>query len=112
MGFGVAWSALVALSPRVEVVAERHLDICVNHDFALVPPDTLRGLMSEVADARPQAIATYCTNLHAAQLAPAVEAELGLPLLDTVSTTVWGMLRAAGASPAAVHGWGSLYAWQ
>jgi len=96
----------------IEVVAERHLGICVNHDFALVPPDTLRGLMREVAQARPQAIATYCTNLHAAQLAPAVEAELGLPLLDTVSTTVWGMLRAAGASPAAVQGWGSLYAWQ
>jgi maleate isomerase len=96
----------------VEVVAERHLGICVNHDFALVPPDTLRGLMREVAQARPQAIATYCTNLHAAQLAPVVEAELGLTLLDTVSTTVWGMLRAAGASPAAVQGWGSLYAWQ
>lgn len=96
----------------VEVVAERHLGICVNHDFALVPPDTLHGLMREVAQARPQAIATYCTNLHAAQLAPAVEAELGLTLLDTVSTTVWGMLRAAGASPAAVQGWGSLYAWQ
>jgi len=96
----------------VEVVAERHLGIRVNHDFALVPPDTLRGLMREVAAARPQAIATYCTNLHAAQLAPAVEAELGLPLLDTVSTTVWGMLRAVGADPAQVNGWGQLYGWK
>lgn len=68
--------------------------------------------MREVAAARPQAIVTYCTNLRAAQLAPAVEAELGIPLLDTVSTTVWGMLRAAGANPAQVSGWGQLYGWR
>lgn len=96
----------------IEVVAERHLGICVNHDFALVSPATLHGLMCEVAEASPQAIATYCTNLHAAQLATQVEAELRLPLLDTVSTTVWGMLRAVGVAPSAVRGWGSLYGWQ
>lgn len=93
----------------IEVVAERHLGICVNHDFALVEPDTLRGLMREVAAARPQAITTFCTNLRAAQLAEAVEAELDVVLLDTVSTTVWGMLRAAGADPSVVRGWGRLF---
>jgi maleate isomerase len=90
----------------IEVVAERHLGICVNHDFALVEPDTLHGLMHEVADARPQAITTFCTNLRAAPLAERVETELGIPLFDTVSTTVWGQLRAAGADPAVVRGWG------
>ena len=100
----------------VEVVAERHLGIRVNHDFALVEPERLRELMREVAaespatQGRPQAITTYCTNLRAAPLAEAVEAELGIPLLDTVSTTVWGMLRAAGADPSAIRGWGRLYA--
>jgi maleate isomerase len=96
----------------VEVVAERHLDIRVNHDFALVPPETLRGLMREVARERPQAITTFCTNLHAARLADAVEAELDIALLDTVSTTVWGALRAAGADPAVVCGWGRLFTWR
>lgn len=96
----------------VEVVAERHLDIRVNHDFALVEPQRLRELMGEVAQAQPQAIATYCTNLRAAQLAAAVEAELGIALLDTVSTTVWGMLRTAGADPSVVQGWGELFAWR
>ena len=90
----------------IEVVAERHLGICVNHDFALVEPATLHGLMHEVAAARPQAITTFCTNLRAAPLAERIEAELGVPLFDTVSTTVWGQLRAAGADPAAVLGWG------
>lgn len=96
----------------IEVVAERHLGICVNHDFALVAPDTLHGLMREVAaDAgvAPQAITTFCTNLRAAPLAEAVEAELGIPLLDTVSTTVWGQLQALGADPSVVRGWGRLF---
>ncbi len=95
----------------IEVVAERHLGISVNHDFGLVPPETVRRLIDEVAAARPEAIATYCTNLHAAQLATEVERSLNIALLDTVSTTVWGMLRAAGADPARIQGWGRLYGW-
>lgn len=90
----------------IEVVAERHLGIRVNHDFALVEPATLHGLMREVAAAKPQAITTFCTNLRAAPLAAQVEDELGIPLFDTISTTVWGQLRAAGADPAVVRGWG------
>ena len=68
-------------------------------------------MMKKAAEAKPQAITTFCTNLHAATLAEAVERELAIPLLDTVSTTVWGMLRAAGVSPAIVQGWGELYGW-
>lgn len=97
----------------IEVVAERHLGICVNHDFALVEPEALRELMHEVTrddgGPPPQAITTFCTNLRAAPLAESVEAELGIPLLDTVSTTVWGQLRALGADPAVVTGWGRLF---
>jgi maleate isomerase len=95
----------------VEIVAERHLDIRVNHDFAAVEPARLKALMREVAAARPQAITTFCTNLRAAPLAEAVESELDIALLDTVSTTVWGLLRRAGADPSGVRGWGSLFTW-
>jgi maleate isomerase len=96
----------------IEVVAERHLGIRVNHDFAEVAPDRLLDLMREVATAKPEAITTFCTNLRAAPLAEAVEAELSVPLLDTVSTTVWGLLRAAGADPAQVSGWGGMFGWR
>ena len=96
----------------VEVVCERHLGIRVNHDFALVEPAQLTVLMHEVAAVQPQAITTFCTNLHAASLAETVEADLDIPLLDTVSTTVWGMLRAAGRDPSAVQGWGRLFGWR
>jgi len=96
----------------IEVVAQRHLGITVNHDFGLVPPQTLRRLIDEVATAHPEAIATYCTNLHAAPLAMEVESRWDIPLLDTVSTTVWGMLRAAAADTAPLQGWGRLYGWR
>jgi maleate isomerase len=95
----------------IEVVAERHLGIRVNHDFAAVEPQTLLAAMREVAREQPQAITTFCTNLRAAPLAEKVERELNIPLLDTVSTTVWGMLRAARADTSSVRGWGELFAW-
>lgn len=95
----------------IEVVAERHLGIRVNHDFAGVTPATLAEMMAEVAQAKPQAITTFCTNLRAAPLAAEIERTHGIALLDTVSTTVWGMVRAAGASPAGITGWGELFQW-
>ena len=95
----------------IEVVAERHLGIRVNHDFAGVDPQALLALMREVAPHEPQAITTFCTNLRAAPLAQQVERELGVPLLDTVSTTVWGMLRMAGVPTAQLAGWGEMFQW-
>ena len=68
--------------------------------------------MREVAPHEPQAITTFCTNLRAAPLAQQVERELGIPLLDTVSTTVWGMLRTAGVPTAQVAGWGGMFQWR
>jgi maleate isomerase len=95
----------------IEVVAERHLGIRVNHDFAGVAPQVLLALMREVAQHEPQAITTFCTNLRAAPLAQQVEREQGIPLLDTVSTTVWGMLRMTGVPTAQVAGWGEMFQW-
>lgn len=93
----------------VEVVAERHLGIRVNHDFGLVDEATLQRLIGEVAQAQPDAITTFCTNLRAAPLAGAVEARHGVALLDTVSTTVWGLLRLCDSDPARITGWGTLF---
>ncbi|MEZ5705682.1 MAG: hypothetical protein R3E56_10605 [Burkholderiaceae bacterium] len=80
----------------VEIVAERHLGICVNHDFALVPPQQLRQMIEEVAQSRAPG---HLHLLHQSPCRRSGEApwrrELkASTLLDTVSTTVWGMLRA------------------
>jgi maleate isomerase len=93
----------------IETVSERHLGIAENFAFAEVKPETIAAMVREVAAARPEAIAIVCTNLHAAPLAEALEAETGIPVLDTIATVVWGCLRLAGADPRGVRGWGRLF---
>ncbi|THU04488.1 Asp/Glu/hydantoin racemase [Lampropedia puyangensis] len=96
----------------VEVVAHTYEALSDNHAFGLLTPELLWQRMQQTLVAKPQAIVTYCTNLRAAQLAQRFEQEYGVPVLDTVSTTVWGMLRAAGADPALVRNWGQLFDWR
>ncbi|GAA3952935.1 hypothetical protein [Allohahella marinimesophila] len=47
--------------------------------------------------------------LQAALLLAELEAELGIPIYDTISTVVWKSLRLAGADTARLTGWGSLF---
>jgi maleate isomerase len=93
----------------IECKAERHIGISRNFDFATVPSADLERLVGEVAESRPAAITTFCTNLKAAHLAERLEAELDIPLYDSVSTGVWKSLSVAGVDPARVAGWGSLF---
>lgn len=90
--------------------AERHLDLHVNYSFAEVEEDTIRRMVREVAQHKPSAITTFCTNLRAAHLAQELEAETGIPVYDTISTVVWKSLRLAGVDTRALRGWGRLFA--
>lgn len=93
----------------LEVCAERHLNDPGNFSFAEVGPEVIAGMAREVAQAGPDCIAAFCTNLRAAPLVPALEAELGLLVYDTVQVTLWKSLALAGADPARVRGWGRLF---
>ena len=90
-------------------VAGRHLELQDNFSFAEVAPSEVARMAREVAAARPDAIAIICTNLRAAPLAATLEAELGIPVYDTVATAVWKSLALAGADPGRVEGWGRLF---
>jgi maleate isomerase len=92
-----------------DCVAERHLSQWVNFSFSEVPPERIAAMAREVARSAPQCLTTFCTNLRAAALAPALEAELGIPVYDTVSTAVWKALRLAGVDTRRVVGWGRLF---
>jgi maleate isomerase len=48
--------------------------------------------------------------MRGARLAADFEAEHGIPVYDTVATTLWKSLAIAGIDPARVKGWGSLFA--
>jgi maleate isomerase len=50
-----------------------------------------------------------CTNLRGGPLVAELEAELGIPILDSVATVVWKSLQLVGADARRVHGWGRLF---
>ena len=90
-------------------VAERHLGLRDNFSFAEVDADTLRAMVREVAAAQPDAIAILCTNLRGGPLVAELEAEHGIPILDSVATVVLKSLELAGADTHRVQGWGRLF---
>ena len=92
------------------VVADRHLRMQDNFSFSTVTADQMREMTREVAAAKPDAIAIVCTNMRGAPLAEELEAKYGIPIYDTVSTTVWKSLQVAGVDTKRVKGWGRIFA--
>jgi maleate isomerase len=92
-----------------ECVAERHAGIKVNFDFSEIEPATVQNMIRDVANAKPDAILVFCTNVDGASLAESVEREIGIPIYDTIATAVWASLRVAGVDPKRVKGWGRLF---
>jgi maleate isomerase len=116
--FGLVTPYLDAVQERIvenyrragfECVAERHLGKCDNFSFSEVTPEQIEAMVGEVAQGRPQAISTFCTNMGAAQLVPALEARHGIPIYDTVSTAVWKALRLAHVDTTPIKRWGRLF---
>jgi maleate isomerase len=88
---------------------ERHCGLRENFAFAEVEDARIAGMVHEVAEGKPDAIAVVCTNLRAGKLVAALEAQTGILILDSVATAVWGSLATAGVNPARVNGWGRLF---
>ena len=93
----------------VDVVAESHWGLQDNFSFSEVDGVTIAAAVRNVAAAKPDAIAIFCTNLAGAPLVAGLEAELGIPIYDTVATAVWKSLQLCGVDPARVTGWGRLF---
>lgn len=91
-------------------VAEAHAGYSDNLSYASVPLEDIAAMMRSVVTPHVQAIVTLCTNFPAAVLAAQMEAELGLPVIDSTALGVWAALDALGADmrPAAAR-WGRLF---
>lgn len=103
--------AIVANYARsgLECVAERHLGDRGNFSFSAYGEALIARLCREVAIARPDAIAIFCTNLRGAPVVARLEQELGIRVYDTVATGLWKSLALAGVPPSRVRGWGRLF---
>lgn len=93
----------------VEVVAESHFNDRGNFSFSEYDGPTIAERIRAVAAERPDAITTFCTNLRGAPTVAALEEEIGIPIYDTISVTVWKTLVMTGVDPARVRGWGRLF---
>jgi len=91
------------------VVAERHLNDRGNFSFSEYSEEVLERLIREVATEQPEAITVLCTNMRGAQIAEKLEQELGIPIYDSVSVTVWKSLRLSQQRPDQIQGWGSVF---
>lgn len=92
-----------------ECVSEQHLRDRGNFSFSEYTEAQIADMIRTVAAERPDAVTVFCTNMRGAPVADALEKELGIPIYDTVSTSVWKSLRMAGADPKRIKGWGQLF---
>ncbi len=92
-----------------ECAAERHSGLTDNFAFSEVPERDIVGMIRAVACEGVEAVAIVCTNMRAAPLVEWLEAEIGIPIYDSIATTLWKSLLLAGVSPASIHGWGRLF---
>lgn len=90
--------------------AERHLRLQDNFSFAEADEATVAAMVRDIAREGCDAVAVVCTNMRGARLAQALERETGVPVYDSIATTLWKSLSVAGINPARVEGWGSLFA--
>jgi maleate isomerase len=89
--------------------SERHLDLADNYSFAEVREETIADMVRLVAAEGCEAVAIVCTNMRGAAIVPALEAELGIPVIDSVSVTLWATLRLIGAATDSFSDWGRIF---
>ena len=92
-----------------ECAGERHLRLQDNFSFAEIGDDEIRSMARDVAQAKPDAITILCTNMRGAPLVEELEAELGIPVYDSIATVVWKSLKLAGADTRRIRRWGRLF---
>lgn len=91
-------------------VGDERLEDPGNFSFSTYGPDQIADMVRRVAAKGPDAISIFCTNFNGVSIAPELEAELGIPVIDSTTLTLWHALRLAGVDPAIVPGQGALFA--
>ncbi|WP_205820963.1 maleate cis-trans isomerase family protein [Methylobacterium nonmethylotrophicum] len=92
-----------------DCTAERHCGLSDNFSFAEVPEDEVAAMARAVAAEGAEAVAIVCTNMAGTALVETLEAELGIPVFDSIAVTLWAALRAAGTDPGRIAGQGRLF---
>jgi maleate isomerase len=89
--------------------AEQHLGLRDNFSFGEVTGAQIETMIRSVAKKNVEAVAVVCTNLKGAPLVPRLEAELGIPIFDSVAVTIWKCLMETGIATAPLEKWGRIF---
>ena len=92
----------VAKAERLETVPPLNVEIAKSR------PSDIKDVIKRSMTSNTQAIVIACTNWPASGLVAELEEELGVPIVDSISVTVWWALRMAGVK-ASIPGWGRLF---
>jgi len=88
---------------------ESHLGIRDNFAFGEVTSAQIETMIRDVAKRGVGAVAVVCTNLRGAPLVPQLEAELGIPIFDSVAATIWKCLMETGLPAGPLEKWGRVF---
>jgi len=88
---------------------ESHLGIRDNFAFGEVTSAQIETMIRDVAKQGAEAVAIVCTNLRGAPLVTQLEAELGIPIFDSVAVTVWKCLIETGLPAGPLEKWGRVF---
>ena len=90
----------------LRVAREQHANLRVNREFSALSPEQITEMIQSVA-VEVDGVVVFCTNMAGAPLVEALEPQVGVPILDSVSLTVWACLQSVGHSEP-IYGWGQL----
>ncbi|MEO3472085.1 hypothetical protein AAFN86_09485 [Roseomonas sp. CAU 1739] len=81
-----------------DLTGVRALGLADNHAASRVPASRIVALAREIAaEAKPDAILVWSTNLPGLDAVAPLESELGIPVIDSATLGVWACLREIGA---------------
>jgi maleate isomerase len=89
--------------------AERHGGLTDNFSFSTITEAQISRSIREVAAAGCDCAVILCTNMRGAAPAARLEAELGIPILDSVAVTLWAALDAIGGDKEQFQKWGRMF---
>lgn len=93
----------------IEIVAARRADLSENFAFADIPEARVEAMCRDVAARGVDAVAIVCTNMRGPFVAARLEAEFGVPVLDSIAVTLWGTLGALGVDMRPLEQFGRLF---
>ena len=91
------------------VVATQALGHTSNHEAAHMPEAALEAAIRAACTAETEAVVVWSTNFAPLPMVARLEAELGVPVVDSTSIGIWGCLATLGIDPRPAARFGRIF---